>query len=237
MKSYIFAAAALVGAVAQGAVIRREDCDETTKAPGGPVVSTAETKPGNTLPCGATSSSEYTVKAGNTLFQISDETGVGVCDIAAASGIDNINLIYPDQILTIPIGCTTTDNTTCVTTPDTPATDTCVKGPPPTYTVVSGDTLGAIAKDFEITTAALISANSQISNPDVISIGQVINVPICPGSSCKSVDDYTIVSGDTFFDLASKSQTTVGQIKASNPGVKPETLAVGQVIKLPTGCA
>lgn len=219
MKSYIFAAAALVGAVAQGAVLRREDCEETP------------------LPCGATSSSNYTVKAGNTLNLISYVTGVGVCDIAAANNLTNINLIYPDQILIIPVGCTSIDNSTCVDTPDVPADGTCVKGPPATYTIVSGDTLGAIAKDFNITTDALIGANPQISNPDVISVDQVINIPVCPGSSCKSVDDYTIVSGDTFFDLAAKSMTTVGQIKASNPGVKPETLAVGQVIKVPQGCA
>ncbi|SFR04333.1 DUF3794 and LysM peptidoglycan-binding domain-containing protein [Desulfoscipio geothermicus] len=46
---------------------------------------------------------------------------------------------------------------------------------------------------------------------------------------------YTIKPGDTFFTLAQKYGTTVNQIQKANPGVDPNNLKVGQVIKIPCG--
>jgi len=46
-----------------------------------------------------------------------------------------------------------------------------------TYTIAPGDSLTGVATKFGVTLEALISANPQISNPDVIGVGQVINIP------------------------------------------------------------
>ena len=46
---------------------------------------------------------EYKVKAGDTLSEIAKTYGVNIWDIAEASGIRNPNLIYPGQILMIPV--------------------------------------------------------------------------------------------------------------------------------------
>jgi LysM repeat protein len=46
-----------------------------------------------------------------------------------------------------------------------------------TYTVVRGDTMSGIARKLGVSLASLISANPQVTNPNVISIGQVLNVP------------------------------------------------------------
>ena len=45
------------------------------------------------------------------------------------------------------------------------------------YTVVSGDTLGKIAKTHEVKLSDLIAANKQIKNPDRIYPGDVITIP------------------------------------------------------------
>lgn len=46
-----------------------------------------------------------------------------------------------------------------------------------TYTVKSGDTMSQIAVNWGITLQALEDANPQVTNPDVISVGQVLNIP------------------------------------------------------------
>lgn len=45
------------------------------------------------------------------------------------------------------------------------------------YTVAKGDTLSAIAKKYGITLQELLKANPQIKNPNLIKVGQVINIP------------------------------------------------------------
>ena len=46
-----------------------------------------------------------------------------------------------------------------------------------TYTVVSGDTLGKIANRYGTTSDAIFQANDNITDPDVIEVGQVISIP------------------------------------------------------------
>ena len=46
----------------------------------------------------------------------------------------------------------------------------------PTYTVQGGDTLGAIAKKFNVTVAALVAENN-LENPNLIRPGQMLKIP------------------------------------------------------------
>lgn len=45
------------------------------------------------------------------------------------------------------------------------------------YTVKAGDTLGKIAAAYGVTVEMILAANPQITNPDVIDVGQVIEIP------------------------------------------------------------
>jgi LysM repeat protein len=46
-----------------------------------------------------------------------------------------------------------------------------------THTVKSGESLGAIAKQHNVTVAEILAANPDITNPNVIRLGQVIQIP------------------------------------------------------------
>lgn len=176
----------------------------------------------------------YTVVSGDTLTSIAAKYNRGICDIAKANSISNVNVINLGAVLTIPAQVCLPDSTSCLT-PTTQATATCILGGPGFYVVVSGDTLTAIAGNYKITLAALIAANPQIANPDLILVGQVINVPVCAGSSC-TISPYAIKSGDIFFDLATKYGTTTGQLLALNTGADPTKLQIGQNVTIASAC-
>ncbi|MFZ0546650.1 MAG: LysM peptidoglycan-binding domain-containing protein [Candidatus Promineifilaceae bacterium] len=109
----------------------------------------------------------YTVQAGDTLTNIAQRFGTTVAELVALNNIANPNLIYVGQVLQLPGGSTGG-------TPPPPP-------PPPTggggtYTVQSGDTLSSIAVRFGTTVAELVALNN-ISNPNLIYVGQVLQLP------------------------------------------------------------
>ncbi len=112
----------------------------------------------------------HIVAAGENLFRISLRYNVPLATLAARNNIANVNLIFAGQTLIIPSGSgtTTTGGTTTggTTTGSTPTT---------TYTVVRGDTLGAIARRFNTTVSAIASLNG-ITNPNLIFVGQVLQI-------------------------------------------------------------
>ncbi|WP_164508428.1 LysM peptidoglycan-binding domain-containing protein [Lacticaseibacillus baoqingensis] len=101
-----------------------------------------------------TSDPEYTVKAGDTLSQIALDQNSTVSELASTNNITNQNLILVGQKLKLKTA--------------TPAADT-------TYTVKAGDTLSQIAVEHNTTVANLVSYN-QLSNPDLILVGQTLKL-------------------------------------------------------------
>jgi len=79
--------------------------------------------------------------------------------------------------------------------------------------VASGDTLNIIAKEkLGITLPALLAANPQIQNPDAISVGDVINIPLCRAKAG--------VGG------AGGGTATTTKTKAAGPSKTPKAIAV-----------
>ncbi len=105
------------------------------------------------------------VKKGDTLFKIAQREGVTLeALIAANPQIKNPDKIYPGQKVFIPH----------------PDVEPMPPKPEPTtrvYIVQEGDTLFKIAKRFCVTLDALIRANPQIKDPDMIFPGQKILIP------------------------------------------------------------
>ena len=95
----------------------------------------------------------YTVKAGDTLSKIASSFNTTYESLSALNGLSAPNNLSVGQNLFIP------------------------SLNPTTYTVRAGDTLYNIARRYNIPMQMLIDYNPQITNPNMISIGQEINIP------------------------------------------------------------
>ena len=98
-----------------------------------------------------------------------------------------------------------------------------------TYTVKKGDTLSGIANKYGTTYQELAKYNN-ISNPNVISVGQVIKIPIA-----KKEVTYTVKKGDTLSSIAAKYNTSWKDIYNDNKkiiGSNPNQIKPGQVLKI-----
>ncbi|MEJ2748129.1 MAG: LysM peptidoglycan-binding domain-containing protein, partial [Anaerolineae bacterium] len=156
----------------------------------------------------AVSALSYQVKWGDTLTKIAAQFGVSLQSIVTANNISNPDLIYADQILQIPDGSATPVPTTPPTTP-----------PPSggTYIVKSGDTLSAIARRFGTTVAALAQANN-ISNVNLIYIGQVLIIP-GGGSNPTPVPTQPAPSPGSSFGLGAQTNNLAHKDKMNQSGM------------------
>ena len=92
------------------------------------------------------------------------------------------------------------------------------------HIVKSGDTLGKIAKKYGTTVAALVKLNN-ISNPNLIKVGQKIKL-------MEPIQYYTVESGDTLGKIAKKYGTTVNSLTKLNGISNPNLIVVGQKIRV-----
>ncbi len=113
----------------------------------------------------------YTVKSGDTLSGIAYSYGISVAALAAANDLSG-DVIYPDQELRIPLDEAALAALTATPTPSAEESNKVV------YTVKAGDTLGAIAKSYNVTVDEIMTANNLDS--DVIRIGQKLTIPVPP---------------------------------------------------------
>lgn len=104
------------------------------------------------------------------------------------------------------------------------------------YTVQAGDTLSGIAQKFGTTVSQLVSINN-ISNPNLIYVGQVLKIYPSTLINQRNKDfnsTYVVQSGDTLSGIAQKFDTTVGELVELNDIRNPNLIYVGQVLKIPT---
>lgn len=111
-------------------------------------------------------------------------------------------------------------------------------GTPGTYTVRSGDTMSGIAAKFGISLAALEAANPQVRNPNLIYVGEVLNLP---GHSASPPPPppaphrtYVVRSGDSMSGIAAKFGVSLAALERANPQVRnPNLIYPGQVLNIP----
>lgn len=157
----------------------------------------------------------YIVARGDTLKGLATRFGTTMDALLRDNPeIKNANIIYEGQWIKVYV----------VPTTPPPAT------PPPSsgqvYYVQRGDTLRNIASRWSTTVEEILKVNPKITNPNVIYVGQAINIPL-------NVSSYIVQKGDTLRIIAGKFGTTVEALLALNPNIKNANLIyVGQVINV-----
>jgi peptidoglycan DL-endopeptidase LytF len=155
---------------------------------------------------------EYTIVAGDNLFQIAARFNTTVEAILRANPGLNPNQLFIGQQICIP-----------------------VQRPPVCpgfiYTIAAGDNLFSLANRFNTTVQAILQANPGL-DPNRLFVGQQICIPVPQPPACPGFM-YTIAAGDTLNSLANRFNTTVQAILQANPGLNPNVIFIGQQICIP----
>lgn len=193
--------------------------------------------------------SVHVVRAGDTLGAIAKQYATTIAELTKANSLSNPNRIYVGQRIQLSAtsGSATTSSASKPTqsTP-APAAKPAATASSTTHTVRAGDTLGAIARKYSTTVAAISSANN-ISNPNRISVGQKLTIGAkasapaasTPAATTPAVSttsaapaSYTVQSGDTLSTIAARFNVSVASLTASNGISNPNAIWVGQKLTL-----
>jgi LysM repeat protein len=128
--------------------------------------------------------------------------------LAANPQIKDGNLIYPGQVITIPVVRTTTPSLTT----------------PFYYTVQSGDTLTSIGRKFEMDPSVVAYANGITDGIAVL--GKIYLIPAGP-------HQHFVLAGETLRVIAEQYGTTVTFLLTGNNLPNPDLIYVGQPIFIP----
>ena len=196
--------------------------------------STATSTASATSTSSTTSATTYTVKSGDTLSSIASSHNTTTAALTSLNSLANPNLIYVGQVLKLA-------NTTTASTSSTSSAAS-TSSSAMTYTVKSGDTLSSIASSYNTTTSTLTSLNN-LSNPNLIYVGQVLKVAgsstsVSTSTSSSSASQattsgtYTVKAGDTLSSIASSYNTTTAALASANSISNANLIYVGQVLRV-----
>ena len=156
----------------------------------------------------------YTVKAGDTLYGISNQFGVSVTDLAELNGIVGSNLSI-GTVLKIPASEGTNPNNMFM------------------YTVKAGDTLYKIAQKYN-TTPQKISDLNYLKSTN-ITPGQVLRIPETYTKEedmyLPSYTNYIVKKGDTLYSIAKANNITTDILIKDN-SLTDNNLKIGQILKI-----
>lgn len=190
----------------------------------------------------------YVIKKGDTLTKISKSTGVSVEKLMKLNGLKS-NTLQAGKTLTTTAPTTVKPAPTKAITPAKP-TEQPVTKPAANklyyvkHEVKRGETVAQLARKYEVSPESILIANNLPEDGGLIP-GRTVSVPV-RGSSSKLVSKstentkttttkqaYEVEEKDTFYKLSVKYGISVEELKAANPGVNPDRLRPGTVLKIP----
>lgn len=177
-------------------------------------------RPGDTLtlPTGSVSApNTYTVKQGDNLYDIAVAFNLTVDDLIAFNELNGI-VIRPGLVLQLSAG------------ESSPA--------PLTLTVAAGDTLWELSRTYDLSVAAIASANG-LDAQAVLRPGLELVIPGRYGTTSvdtggASTPEVQVQPGDTLWQIARRYNTTVSALMAAN-GLAHDALQAGQTLRVVGG--
>lgn len=171
-----------------------------------------------------TQSEFYTVRRGDTLYEIAQRYGTTVQELASINNISNPNLIYPGQVLRVLTNSTVNGN-------ETRGTGSI------TYTVQRGNTLSQIARTYGVSITSIVEANN-IQNPNLIYPGQKLRITDSSSDTLRPMDQqnskyrYVVRRGDTLSQISRLYGVSVSYLVSLNNISNPNLIFPGQVIRI-----
>ena len=179
----------------------------------------------------------YTVQSGDTLSGIALKFSTTSSKLAQLNSISNPNLIYVGQRLLVNQNSGLNSSSSSQSSSATTNTDASAAS----YTVKSGDTLSTIASQHNTTVNQIVLLN-QLSNPNLIYVGQVLKLKnnqttnsssaTSSSTAATTAGTYTVKAGDTLSAIASRYSTSSSTLASLNSLSNPNLIYVGQVLKV-----
>lgn len=169
---------------------------------------------------------KYTIARGDTISAVAGKFGLSTNAVLALNNLQANTIIYPGQTIKLP-GSGSAPAAPAAAAPAAPA----AAPSGASYTVKSGDTLGAIAARHNVSLSDVFAWNN-LSNRSIIYPGQKVKVgagsapapaaapaaaaPVASTSPAATTGSYTIKSGDTLSAIASRHGVSLGNLLAAN---------------------
>ncbi len=164
----------------------------------------------------------YTVKTGDSLWAISQKTGITIEELSRLNNINNPNSLYIGQRLYL--GNKTENNS------GNNSNKNYIR-----YTVKTGDLLWKIARDYKVEIRDIISLN-KMEAPYYIYIGQILLIPTEDRDNKPAGGDVykrQVQPGDILWNIAQKYGTTVQKLVELNDIKDAYDLYVGRKLMVP----
>jgi membrane-bound lytic murein transglycosylase D len=192
----------------------------------------------------------HKVKKGETLSGVAAKYGTTKSQIMKLNGMKSERLTVGQTIkvdrISVPVPSSPTQNTESENSTDNSVAEVVV--PQQTdiktirHTVKAGETLYGISQNYKVTVDEIVKWNS-LSSTNVF-VGQVLliysgdktvlaNTNTNSNTQAAPAKKYhTVQSGETLAAIARKHGTTIAAIEKLNPGIKPNSLKIGQKVRV-----
>ncbi|PIK26471.1 peptidoglycan endopeptidase [Bacillus pumilus] len=216
---------------------------QSLKIPGAKSKKTSSSTGSKATKSGASTTSSYTVKLGDSLWLIAKNHKMSVASLKSLNSL-NSDLIRPGQKLKVSGSTKTSGSQSSNSNSSNKTTNSNSSSSSSTYKVKLGDSLWKIANSLNMAIGEIKTLNGLKS--DMIYPNQVLKVkgtaaskpsqpkapakPSNPSSSGKTTS-YTVKSGDSLWKIANQFKVQVQSIRTAN-SLKSDVLRIGQVLKI-----